>query len=339
MSTDSGSSPRCHSRASSPWWARTTSRRRHAGGRLGRHGRRARRPTGSVELDEPASVADQEPGPAAVGEPPWTAATTSEVDCPIDRARSVTRKPSPAAASAASRARSGHDAMDGVHPQATGPHRGDQREHRIAARPGGGSGAVGPGGGEAVVAVGDDRTGSPKGRGDAPTAAAGSVTRHSRCPTPSESCSSSVGLARGGRGRRARRRSASGSWASTIGSRSVRGRRQQRAAALDRAGIGVLVRQHRRRPRRRKGDRAEPPDGRGRAAGRLQFVEPQRRAVIPLENPVLQPAGEHARRPRARPASVPAGAAPAARRGRMRRTMLFGSASASRSRPAGVTRS
>ena len=114
------------------------------------------------------------------------------------------------------------------------------------------------------------------------------------------------------------------------------GRGQQGAAVLDRAGIGVLVREHRGGPGRREGDRPEPAEGRRSAARGLAA----RRATRPVPRPDRGPRPRASARALRQPAVPgPWRSRPAAQRGRMRRTMLCGSASASRSRPAGVTRS
>ena len=283
MSTDSGSSRAVPQpgRAGRGGRARRRARARPAGPRAAPRARRP--PDGSVSRTSRCAVRDQEAGPAGVGEP----AGGRRDDRPGRRpstGSSVTRKPWPAAGQRRVEGEVGDDAVDGVHPQAARAHRGDQREHRVAAR-------RAPARERALARAAAKRWCPSAMTAPVPAEGRGEPLEHGRVGHPPQP------VAARRRGRRApasaRRGAAvpvssatagSGSWASTIGSRSVRGRGQQRAAALDR-GRDRCPRAAAPPPTRRgQRDGAQPADRGRRAAGRLQLVEPQGRLVVAVED-------------------------------------------------------
>ena len=232
--------------------------------------------------------------------------------------------------------------MDRVDPQAAGPI-GVTRAS-TASLPAGAPGvpACAPGGGEPVMAVGDHRAGAPGAPRSARSSRAGSVTRHSRCRTPSASVELQVGGATRAAGGQLRHRRV----------RVVRQHDRLQVGARWPPAVPAGPRPRRDRcpraaaPRPTRAAAASPrpasPGGRRAVGGRISYSH-SAGLVVP-DRAHRRPASGRAWRPPV--AAEPAAASRAVRhppagstRGRMRRTMLCGSASASRSRPAGVTRS
>ena len=277
---------RCQSPASRPWWASTTSRPRQAGGRLGRN-RGQHRVGRVVSWTAGGPSVTRKPDSSPVASQRWTAPTTGGPARRGEAARppgSPGRRPS----TAASRSRSGTTRWIG--------RPGGRRRPwgspgpAAASLPGdrGLGGGVGPGRGEAVVPVGDDRARAREGLGES----------RARRRSPATAGADAVGVVTSSVGspRRAAAVSSatvgSGSWASTIGSRSVAvaARRARRSSTA--TGIGVLVREDRGGARRRERHRAQPAHGRRCAVG-----DAARRATGRGPGPA---------RERPRPASSPA---------------------------------